>query len=62
MVFDPNGELLNELNELNTMFNTDEYSDMVFAHGDLNHGNIIKEEDSDDVVFVDFEFSGFNER
>ncbi|CAO3623926.1 unnamed protein product [Cunninghamella blakesleeana] len=37
-------------------------SPVVFGHNDLQYGNILKRDDTGDLVLVDFEYSGYNTR
>ncbi|KAI9305143.1 kinase-like domain-containing protein [Cunninghamella echinulata] len=37
-------------------------SPIVFGHNDLQYGNILKRDDTGDLVLVDFEYSGYNTR
>ena len=54
--------ILQEINELEEMLNTDAYNEKTFIHGDINHGNIISNKIDYTLTLVDYEFSGYGER
>lgn len=53
---------IQEIGELRAVLCTDEYSDKVLIHGDINHGNIIRDKETGTITLVDYEFSGYGER
>lgn len=51
-----------EIGELQEILNTSEYNDKCMFHGDVNHGNVIRNKKTGDLTLVDYEFSGYGER
>ncbi|KAK8803363.1 hypothetical protein WA158_001057 [Blastocystis sp. Blastoise] len=48
--------IIQEIKNYHELFDKDDY-ELVFAHLDLQHGNILQNE-NEDIMFVDFEYSG----
>ncbi|KAJ1796947.1 hypothetical protein LPJ59_003443 [Coemansia sp. RSA 2399] len=50
------------VNKFKGYIEKDVHSPIVFAHNDLSYSNILRLEGSDEIMLIDYEFSGYNYR